>query len=240
MSPAAVRDLMLRHEWFRSIPDPFQDALLAYGRPRTLSAGEHLFMAESRGTGLYCVLDGSISVQSRDREGGAPVLIVLGPGHWFGELAMLDDNERTHDAVAIELCQVWQVQGATIEAWLDAHPRHWRDVARLLAGKLRVAFEVLDGDLRSTMTARVAKRLRMLSLGWGWRDANPSPRLVLSQEMLARILGGSRSGINKALQELQDGGTVRLSYGVIEIVDLQRLSAACGDSPAAASAADAG
>ena len=231
--PAAVRELMLRHDWFRTIQEPFQDALLAHGRLRTLSAGEHLFMAESRGTGLYCVLNGSISVQARDRDGGAPVLIVLGPGHWFGELAMLDDHERTHDAVAMETCKVWQVQRAAIEAWLDAHPRHWRDVARLLAGKLRVAFEVIDSELRGTMTARVAKRLRMLSMGWGWRDASPSPRLVLSQEVLARMLGGSRSSINKALQELQDRAAVRLCYGAIEIVDLQRLAAACGDPPAA-------
>lgn len=227
--PAAVRARMLLHGWFRSIPDAFQDALLAHGRPRGLAAAEHLFLADSQGTGLYCVLEGSISVQSRDRAGGAPVLIVLGPGHWFGELAMLDDQERSHDAVAIESCQVWQVQQAAIETWLDAHPKHWRDLARLLAGKLRVAFEVIDGDLRGSMTARVARRLRMLSLGWGWRDASPSPRLALSQEVLARMLGGSRSSINKALQDLQDRGAVRLGYGTIEIADAGRLAAACGD-----------
>lgn len=232
MAPATVRNLMLAHDWFRSLAEPFQDALLAHGRLRGLSAGEHLFMADSQGTGLYCVLAGSISVQSRDAGGAAPVLIVLGPGHWFGELAMLDHQERSHDAVALEACRVWQVQQAAIDAWLDAHPRHWRDVARLLAGKLRVAFEVIDGELRGTMTARVARRLRMLSLGWGWRDARPSQRLVLSQELLARMLGGSRSSVSKALQELQDAGAVRLGYGAIEITDLQRLAAACGDPPA--------
>jgi CRP/FNR family transcriptional regulator, cyclic AMP receptor protein len=236
--PATVRRLMLDHDWFRSIPEPFQDALLAHGGLRTLSPGEHLFLAESQGSGLYCLLKGSISVQWRDRDGIAPVLVVLGPGHWFGELAMLDHHERTHDAVAVDTCQVWHVRQAAMEAWLDAHPRHWRDVARLLAGKLRVAFEVIDGELRGTMTARVARRLRMLSLGWGWRDVSPSPRLVLSQEVLARMLGGSRSSINKALHELQDRGAVRLSYGAIEIVDLPRLAEACHDRPAAQAAAD--
>ena len=235
--PAVVRGLMLDHEWFRSIPDHFQDALLAHGALRGLRPGEHLFMADSQGTGLYCVLNGSISVQSRDRDGAAPVLIVLGPGHWFGELAMLDQNERTHDAVALDACQVWHVQQAAIEVWLDAHPRQWRDVARLLAGKLRVAFAVIDGELRGTMTTRVAKRLRMLSHGWGWQDASPAQRLMLSQEVLARMLGGSRSSINKALQELQDRGAVRLSYGAIEIVDLKRLAAACGDGPPGKSSA---
>lgn len=226
--PATVRGLMLGHEWFRSIPDAFQDALLAHGRLRTLSAGEHLFMAESRGTGLYCVLSGSISVQSRDRDGGAPVLIVLGAGHLFGEMAMLDHHQRKHDAVALDASQVWHVQQAGIEAWLDAHPRHWRDVARLLAGKLRVAFEVIDRELRGSMTSRVAMRLRMLSGGWGWRDAQPSQRLTLSQDVLARMMGGSRSSINKALQELQECGAVRLSYGAIEITDLRRLALASG------------
>jgi len=234
--PSAVRERMLGHNWFRSLAGPFQDALLAHGRLSALGAGEHLFLAESRGTGLYCVLGGSISVQARDRDGGAPVLIVLGPGHWFGELAMLDDHERTHDAVAMEACQVWQVPRDAIEAWLDAHPAHWRDLARLLAGKLRVAFEVIDSDLRSTMIARVAKRLRMLSMGWGWSDSSPSPRLVLSQDVLARMMGGSRSSINKSLQELQDDGAIRLSYGAIEITDLRRLAAACGDAPGGAEA----
>ena len=237
LQPAAVRALMQRHDWFRSIAEPFQDALMAHGRLRDLSPGEQLFMAESRGAGLYCLLTGFICVQSRDRDGAAPVLIVLGPGHWFGELAMLDHHERTHDAAAMDACQVWHVQQAAIEAWLDTHPRHWRDVARLLAGKLRVAFEVIDSELRGTMTARVARRLRMLALGWRWRDTSPQPRLVLSQDVLARMLGGSRSSINKALRELQDRGAVRLSYGAIEIVDLQRLEAACGDPSAAADAA---
>ena len=46
----------------------------------------------------------------------------------------------------------------------------------------------------------------MLSLGWGWRDASPQPRLVLSQDVLARMLGSSRFSINKALQELRGCG----------------------------------
>lgn len=230
--PEELRHVMGRHEWFRSLAAPFQDALLAHGRFRRLEPGEHLFAAESADTGLYFVFEGCISVQSRDREGAAPVLIVLSAGHWFGELAMLDQHGRTHDAVALDACKVWHVQRTAIEAWLDAHPRHWRDVARLLAGKLRVAFEVIDSELRAPMTQRVARRLRMLSLGWGWQDARPAQRLALSQELLARMLGGSRSSVNKSLQELQELGAIRLSYGAIEIADAARLATACGDAPA--------
>ncbi len=174
----------------------------------------------------------------RDGSDDFTVCNIIEPPHWFGELAMLDQHERTHDAVAMDTCKVWQVQQAAIAAWLDDHPRQWRDVARLLAGKLRVALEVIDSELRGAMTIRVAKRLRMLSLGWGWRDASPTQRLVLSQDVLARMLGGSRSSINKALQELRDCGAVRLSYGAIEIADLKRLGAACGDEPSETPAAD--
>lgn len=227
--PDALRGAMGRHEWFNSLGAPFQDALLAHGRFRQLDPGQHLFAADSADTGLYFVLEGCISVQSRDRDGAAPVLIVLGAGHWFGELAMLDPQARTHDAVALDACQVWHVARTAIEAWLDAHPRHWRDVARLLAGKLRVAFEVIDSELRAPMTQRVARRLRMLSQGWGWQDARPARRLVLSQDLLARMLGGSRSSVNKSLQALQEAGAIRLSYGVIEIADPAQLTAACGD-----------
>lgn len=231
----AVRERMCVNEWFRHLPSDFQDALLTHGRPRQLAAGEYLFEREDAGDALYCVLEGSISVQTSDLAGEAPVLVLLTPCNWFGELSLLDGRLRTHDAVADTAALVWRVAQQPMKAWLDAHPQGWRDIACLLAGKLRVAFQVFDGEMRSAMTVRVARRLRIVSLGWGWRS-EPGRRVQLSQEQLARMLGTSRSSVNKSLRELQQRGVLRLHYGAIEITDPARLAAACGPAPAARSA----
>ena len=83
------------------------------------------------------------------------------------------------------------------------------------------------------MTERVARRLRLASLGWGWRSSEPRPSLWLSQDQLARMLGTSRSSVNKSLRELERLGAIALHYGAIEVTDVPLLLQACGAAPAA-------
>jgi CRP/FNR family transcriptional regulator, cyclic AMP receptor protein len=228
LTPEELRHRMQANDWFRDASDALQDALLAHGRERRLAAGEHLFMRDAAEGGLYCVLGGSISVLGVGPEGEAPLLLVLEPCHWFGELMLIDRLPREHDAVADTDSLIWYVPQAPLHAWLDAHPRHWREIAELASRKLRIAFRILVQEIRSPMTERVARRLRLGSLGWGWRNGEPRGRLRLSQEQLARMLGTSRSSVNKSLRELERSGAIVLHYGSIEVKDSALLLQACG------------
>lgn len=223
-----LRHRLCTHDWFRGCSVALQDALIAHGRERRLQAGQHLFHQGSADGGLYAVLGGSISVQALDPQDETPVLLVLEPCHWFGELTLIDGLPRSHDAVADTDSLVWCVPRAPLHAWLEAHPSHWREIAQLAAGKLRIAFQIFDREVRSPMTERVARRLRLASLGWGWRRDAPRDQLRLSQEQLARMLGTSRSSVNKSLRELECLGAIALHYGAIELRDTRLLLQACG------------
>ena len=220
--------LLLGDDWFRSCPAALQEALLTMGRERRLVAGEHLFLQGQPGDGLYCVTGGSLTVQSADAEGEMPVLVVLEPCHWFGEVSLVDGRLRSHGAVADTASTVWFVPRLALEEWLGHHPQHWRDIARLMAGKLRIVYQVVDEEMRRPMTQRVARRLWLAVKGWGWSEHAPRQRLRLSQEQLTRMLGASRSSVNKSLRELEDGGVLRLHYGAIEVLDLALLRRSCG------------
>ena len=222
------RSRMRANDWFRNRSAALQDALLAHGRERRLRTGEHLFSRGAPDRGLYCVLSGSISVHTVGPEGEMPMLLVLEPCHWFGELSLIDGAPRAHDAVADKASLIWCVPQAPLEAWLEGHPMHWREIAQLVSGKLRIAFQIFDTEIRSPMTERVARRLRLASLGWGWRSTAPSDNLRLSQEQLARMLGTSRSSVNKSLRELERLGAIALHYGAIEVKDRVALLQACG------------
>jgi CRP-like cAMP-binding protein len=225
---ARLHQTLRNDDWFRSCPAALQDALIVHGRERRLVQGEHLFAQGDAGTGLYCVLGGSLTVQSADPAGDMPVLVVLQPWHWFGELSLVDGRPRSHDAVADTASLVWCVAREPLEAWLQQHPQHWRDIARLAVGKLRITFQVVDEEFRRPMTQRVARRLWLASQGWGWREQQPIRRLPLSQAQLARMLGSSRSSVNKSLRELEEGGAIRLHYAAIEVQDRVALREWCG------------
>ena len=223
-----LRHRMRAHDWYRQASDALQDALIAHGRERRLAPGEHLFMRDTAEGALYCVLGGSISILGVGaQDADAPVLLVLEPGHWFGELTLIDGMPHEHDAVADTDSLVWCVAQAPLLAWLEAHPHHWREIAALVSGKLRIAFQIFDQEVRSPMTERVARRLRLAAQGWGWRSGEPRPSLRLSQEQLARMLGTSRSSVNKSLRELERSGAIALHYGAIEVKDMAVLAQAC-------------
>jgi CRP-like cAMP-binding protein len=237
LSADELRHRLRTNDFFRGCSDALQDALIAHGRERRLAAGEHLFRQGSADGGLYGVLGGAISVQALDAPDEAPVLLVLEPCHWFGELTLIDGLPRSHDAVADTDSLVWCVPQAPLQAWLDAHPRHWREIAQLASGKLRIAFQIFDLEMRSPMTERVARRLRLATLGWGWRRESPRDQLRLSQDQLARMLGTSRSSVNKSLRELERQGAIALHYGAIEVTDAALLLQACGGAAGPTSAA---
>jgi CRP-like cAMP-binding protein len=98
-----------------------------------------------------------------------------------------------------------------------------RAMARLLAGRVRSLYGVLeDATLRSTR-ARVARRLMLLAHG-DVTHADTARRLVMvSQDALAMMLGMTRQTLSKELKALKNLGAVALHYGHIEITSLQTL-----------------
>ena len=63
-------------------------ALSRFGRKRTLAAGEHLFCTGDRDLSVFLVLHGEAEVYFM-RGGKERKLVVLGQGHFVGDISML-------------------------------------------------------------------------------------------------------------------------------------------------------
>jgi CRP-like cAMP-binding protein len=80
----------------RHLPPEDIGELLPYVRNRSLAAGEILFRAGDPGDALYIVAKGGVEVVDGDgADGAGRVLAELGPGHAFGEMALLNGGSRT-------------------------------------------------------------------------------------------------------------------------------------------------
>ena len=144
----------------------------------------------------------------KDYEGAAEQLV---------EMINVDINHRT------------VVPKARLDAWLQAHPRHWRELSRLACARLRGLQAATEDRDQLSVDDQVARRLVLSAsnagqLVWGhWRR-----RVRLPQEHLASMLGVSRQTINKALRRLERDGLLRLGYAEIEILQLEHLVVRAG------------
>lgn len=227
---ADYRELLRAGRWFRGLPEPFQDALIRMSHLREVVAREVLFARGAPGREMFGVLEGKLRVSGSGRDGKEAILTIVEPPGWVGEVGLFDGIPRSHDLTADVDSLLVHVPADALLAFLDAHPRHWRDFSGLVTAKLRLAFIALEDAALSTPRERVARRLVMIADGYGqWADRT-HPLVDVSQETLATMVASSRQTVNQVLRRLEADGLVRLAYAGVEVLDLHGLRAAARDS----------
>lgn len=219
--PRAYRACLQGGHWFSALPAALQDALLAAAQVQRLDAGQRLFRRGDPPSGLYAVVDGAMRIGAVSASGKEALLTLIEAPYWFGEVSLFDGQPRTHDAFAEGASTLLLVPQAALLALLERQPQYWRDFALLMSQKLRLAFIALEQMSLLPAAPRLARRLLMIAENYG--EGEPRRVIHLAQEQLALMLAISRQTTNQILKELQAQGIVRLTYGEIEILDLDRL-----------------
>src|SRR3990167_925461 len=219
--PRAYRACLQGGHWFSALPAALQDALLEMTQVQRLDAGQRLFRRGDPPSGLYAVVEGAMRIGAVSASGKEALLTLIEAPYWFGEVSLFDGQPRTHDAFAEGASTLLLVPQAALLALLERQPQYWRDFALLMSQKLRLAFIALEQMSLLPAAPRLARRLLMIAENYG--EGEPRRVIHLAQEQLALMLAISRQTTNQILQELQAQGIVRLTYGEIEILDLDRL-----------------
>ena len=219
--PRAYRACLQGGHWFSALPAALQDALLAAAQVQRLDAGQRLFRRGDPPSGLYAVVEGAMRIGAVNAQGKEALLTLVEAPYWFGEVSLFDGQPRTHDAFAEGASTLLLVPQAALLALLERQPQYWRDFALLMSQKLRLAFIALEQMSLLPAAPRLARRLLMIAENYG--EGEPRRVIHLAQEQLALMLAISRQTTNQILKELQAQGIVRLTYGEIEILDLDRL-----------------
>ena len=217
--PGDYRELLRNGKWFRGLPAELETALLGAAELVPIKAGASIFARGDPPSGLYAVLDGAVRVSGTGESGKEALLTLVEPPAWFGEISVFDGLPRTHDAVAHGASLLLRVPQGALDALLERQPGYWRDLALLMAHKLRLVFGVMEEMAVLPIPARVARRLVAMADGYGeWHDRQ---RRVVSvkQEQLAQMLSTSRQTVNQVLKDLEVQGLVKLTYGEIELLD---------------------
>lgn len=219
--PHAFHSLLCRGHWFAGLPDELRQALLGMARMQRLEPGQRLFRRGDRPSGLYAVVEGAVRVGAISESGKEALLTLVEPPYWFGEISLFDGLPRTHDAFAESASTLLLLPQGELLALLERQPRYWRDFALLMSHKLRLAFIALEEMSLLPAAPRLARRLLLIAENYG--EGEPRRVLHLAQEQLALMLSLSRQTTNQILKELEAQGIVRLTYGEIEILDLEGL-----------------
>ena len=128
-----LREQLKQTALFAGFSDRQIDGVLAAGKERRFTAGEQIIRQGDDAVGFYLIVEGSAEVRS-----GGAVLAQLGPGDYFGEMALLLENTpRTADVTALEDTSCLVVTQWEFRSLLAAHPDTALAVMTELARRLQ-------------------------------------------------------------------------------------------------------
>jgi CRP/FNR family transcriptional regulator len=89
-----------------------------------VAAGQEIFTEGDVGDSLYVILEGKFEICAEvNPNGKVGVLTNLGPGDFFGEMAVLDDEPRSATATAVTDSHVLFIPKAHLQSMLDRSPK---------------------------------------------------------------------------------------------------------------------
>jgi CRP/FNR family transcriptional regulator, cyclic AMP receptor protein len=177
---------------------------------------------------VFYVQEGKIKLTVVSEQGKEAVVAILGPGHFFGEGCLNGHPLRIATARAVDECVITRLEKATMIATVHQKPEFSElFMSYLLTRNSRIEEDLID-QLFNSSEKRLA-RLLLLLANFG-KEGKPEPIVgKFSQEMLAEMIGTTRSRVSKFMNKFRELGFVSYN-GTIE-VHSALLSVLLNDKP---------
>lgn len=121
------RDALDHVDFLAALPDSAKDLLARRGHRKLFAGGETILREGDTGREFYVVRRGRVAVRSGDHE-----LSQLGPGDFFGELALLTGKQRHASVVATQETEVFEIDEKMFKEVLEIEPQIAQEISRIV------------------------------------------------------------------------------------------------------------
>lgn len=224
-----LRDLA-RFEIFAPLDRRSLSALAGAVQRRSWVAGQTIFQRGDDGTYLIAVTTGRVRLSLGSPQGRELVLRHVEAGQVTGELALIDGEARSADAVAVEAVTALTLARPHFDALVAAHPDVGLAFARHVTRLLRATNYQMESIALYDLQSRLVRFLLLTLRQKHGEDLPPRAelRLGLNQSDLSAVLGASRPKVNQAMQALVATGAVAREGDILSC-DVERLGEMAGD-----------
>jgi CRP-like cAMP-binding protein len=213
--------VLRKHPYFADLEPEAFDQLCRYAKHVTLRRGTTLFSKGDPGTNLIAVISGTIKISISSPDGRNAILNLIEAGEIFGEIALLDGQPRSTDAIANSNCELFIIDRREFIPFVRSQPTVAMKLIELLCARLRRTSDQVEQVILQNLPGRLASALLRLS-----EKHKPSPQgrtIAITQQEISEMVGMTRESINKQLRAWATRGWVRLEHGAIVVLKPEAL-----------------
>ncbi len=169
---------------------------------------EAIFSQGDPAANVLYLQKGGVRLSVVNQTGKEAVVAVLGPGDFFGEGCLAGQSVRIGTATAITPTTVLTIEKKEMVRVLhQEHAFSDRFIAYMLSRNIRIEEDLVD-QLFNSSEKRLARTLLLLAR-YGQQDRPQTMLPKISQEMLAEMVGTTRSRVNFFMNKFRKLGFIK-------------------------------
>lgn len=198
---------------FADLDDRELASIVAVAKTRRYAKDDVIFHADESGDVFCLIREGQVKVTMISPEGKEIILALLGPGDFFGEMALLDDEPRSATVIATEnldLVTIWRSDFLQI---LAENFSITRKVLSEISRRLRSASSRIESLATMDVYGRLARFFLDLARDQGKVLENGYVAVTRpTHQAIANMIGTSRETVSRLIHDLMRQGLL-LSEG---------------------------
>ena len=218
----AIEELRRIAFWASALTEAEAPRALAGVSARKFQAGSYICHRGDRLDSWTGVVKGLVKISAISRDGKAMTFAGVGAGGWFGEGTVIKNEARKYDLVALRDTELALMNRATFMWLFDTSVGFNKFLVHQLNERMGQFIATIEHDRIHDPVARVARNLAWLFNPVLYPDVGS--HIQITQEELALLAGVSRQIANRALQQLEGAGLVRLERGGITVFEVGTLA----------------
>ncbi|HTA12573.1 MAG TPA: Crp/Fnr family transcriptional regulator [Solirubrobacteraceae bacterium] len=223
-SSADVVELLGRVPVFSTLEAPDLERIAQMALPRHFDPGEAVFREGDSSDTCYVVRVGHARAVRSHPDGRTITLATFGPGDFFGELALFEDERRSATVEALEPTSLVGVLGPDMRRLMGERPQIAARLVIALGRRLRETNERLSRQSFQTVQSRVAHVLtELVAQEVADGRADTDVLVTATQADLAQLAGSSRESASRFLAVLERAGVISQGRGRLVVHDPHSL-----------------
>lgn len=218
MTPLKASDdlstMLQRVPLFAALKRDEIDAVRTHVMTRSYAKNSVLITEGDETDSLYVILSGRVKVYLSDDRGKEVILTQQVSGEYFGELALIDDAERSASVMTLEPSTFAIITKQAFKEILAANPTIAITLIKDLTYRIRTLTDNVKSLALMDVYGRVAKTL--LSMAQQSGDKLLIDEKLTQQDIADRV-GSSREMVSKILKDLTSGGYISVDHKRIVI-----------------------
>lgn len=197
--------LFRKYALFAELDDRELETVAALAKTKRYSKDDVVMHADENGDILCIIKSGNVKVTMISPEGKEIILSMLGPGDFFGEMSLLDDEPRSATVVATEALEVWTIWRADFLQLLQQNFSITRKLLSELSSRLRNAANRIESLATMDVYGRLARFFLDLAKEQGKELENGYIAVTRpTHQAIANTIGTSRETVSRLIHDLME------------------------------------